>query len=341
MCFKQESPENVQLQTISAFTQQQEVISREIEDDDSSRDSGISMDEDHSAITDQPTSFTGLLSHDRDSSTVFSGIWKQNQPQDLNQFAQLSDSYLYESNNHDNYTKRASIKRRLSGTNGVTSRGKKARTIEESVKTAVHARKNVTNLVGDCSRPHRLPTTNGQQQDLHYITPATMVDIITGRISLGPDTQYKIIDCRYPYEYDGGHIPGALNLHTQEKLTDFIHTKHANPNVNESIIIFHCEFSLERGPKAAKFLRSMDRQLNADKYPLLNFPEIYVMKGGYKNFYDQQPEKCEPQFYIPMLHEDHRTDLKKFRRKSKSWSAGDKSSSLRSRSKLTKLRLEY
>ena len=38
-------------------------------------------------------------------------------------------------------------------------------------------------------------------------------------------------------------------------------------------------------------------------------------------------EYCEPQAYIPMLHKDHTDDLRHFRVKSKSWSAGEKSNS--------------
>ena len=212
--------------------------------------------------------------------------------------------------------------------------------IQKMMKSAVEKQETGMDLVGDCSRSHRLPTITGQQQYLHYITPATMVDLITGRISLGSNTDYKIIDCRYPYEYDGGHLPGALNLHTQEKLTELVKDFHESPQNKNTILIFHCEFSSERGPKCAKFLRNLDRQLNADKYPFLNFPEIYIMKGGYKDFYDQYSQICMPRCYIPMLHEDHRDDLKKFRSKSKSWSAGDKPSQLRKRSKKSRLMFE-
>ncbi len=38
--------------------------------------------------------------------------------------------------------------------------------------------------------------------------------------------QYIIIDCRYPYEYAGGHIQGALNLYTKEQVIDFLRKQH-------------------------------------------------------------------------------------------------------------------
>ena len=34
-----------------------------------------------------------------------------------------------------------------------------------------------------------------------------------------------------------------------------------------------------------RFLRSQDREMNKDNYPLLTFPEIYLLEGGYKAFY--------------------------------------------------------
>ncbi len=69
-----------------------------------------------------------------------------------------------------------------------------------------------------------------------------------------------IVDSRYPYEYEGGHISTALNIYTKEKLYDEMFIKRCNKPINQlavnseansgkrSIIIFHCEFSSERGP---------------------------------------------------------------------------------------------
>lgn len=56
---------------------------------------------------------------------------------------------------------------------------------------------------------------------------------------------YKIVDCRYPYEFEGGHIRGATNIHTEEGIQELINHPVAEPTV----LIFHCEFSSERGPK--------------------------------------------------------------------------------------------
>lgn len=66
---------------------------------------------------------------------------------------------------------------------------------------------------------------------------------------------FRVIDCRYPYEFEGGHIRGAENLYTQEQIINQL--VNAKTEVSKvvpdapmrSIIVFHCEFSSERGPK--------------------------------------------------------------------------------------------
>jgi len=55
------------------------------------------------------------------------------------------------------------------------------------------------------------------------------------------------------------------------------------------LIIFHCEFSQKRGPRAFRNLRSKDRAANIANFPHLDYPEIYVLEGGYCNFYPQFP----------------------------------------------------
>lgn len=49
------------------------------------------------------------------------------------------------------------------------------------------------------------------------------------------------------------------------------------------VLVFHCEFSSERGPRMCRFVRERDRALN--DYPKLHYPELYVLKDGYKDFF--------------------------------------------------------
>lgn len=134
-----------------------------------------------------------------------------------------------------------------------------------------------------------------------------------------------IIDCRYPYEYEGGHIRGAKNLYRKEDIIEeFLNTPmKVKDSSKRQIIIFHCEFSSERGPKLCRFLRNKDRDSNKECYPELHYPELYLLEGGYKVFFEKHKDLCDPQTYKPMLHKDHAYDLKHFRAKSKSW-AGEK-----------------
>lgn len=49
------------------------------------------------------------------------------------------------------------------------------------------------------------------------------------------------------------------------------------------VLVFHCEFSSERGPRMCRFVRQKDRMMNL--YPNLHYPELYILKGGYKEFF--------------------------------------------------------
>lgn len=68
-----------------------------------------------------------------------------------------------------------------------------------------------------------------------------------------------------------------------------------------------------------RYLREEDRNRNQSDYPFLHYPEIYILEGGYKKFFEQFARMCSPVAYKEMLHPDHEDDLKHFRQKSKTW----------------------
>ncbi|KAM9308103.1 M-phase inducer phosphatase 1 [Gastrophryne carolinensis] len=177
-------------------------------------------------------------------------------------------------------------------------------------------------LIGDFSKAFLLPMVSGRHQQLRYITPDVMVQILNG--SFDPFIERcVIVDSRYPYEYEGGHIKGAINLHMEQDMEDyFLKCPIQSHSAKRVIVIFHCEFSSERGPRMCKFLREKDRDLH--EYPSLYYPELYVLAGGYKDFFQRFPSFCEPENYRPMLHEDFKEDLRLFRLKSRTW-AGERS----------------
>ena len=144
--------------------------------------------------------------------------------------------------------------------------------------------------------------------------------------------------CRYPYEFEGSHIREAVNIWNSDSLLTHFFQENKQKSVTDSsqkrkILIFHCEFSLERGPTMLRFLRRMDRQVNSDCYPSLYYPEIYLLQGGYKAFYSQYRGLCVPQEYTPMVHHSHSTELKFFRAKAKMSTGGKSSKSRAARSR--------
>ncbi|KFQ23411.1 M-phase inducer phosphatase 1, partial [Merops nubicus] len=104
-------------------------------------------------------------------------------------------------------------------------------------------------LIGDFSKGYLFHTVDGKHQDLKYIDSEMIVSVLTGKFA-SFIKECVIIDCRYPYEYEGGHIKGAVNLHMEEEVEDYLLKKPIQPSENKRVIVvFHCEFSSERGPR--------------------------------------------------------------------------------------------
>ncbi|XP_068031853.1 M-phase inducer phosphatase 2-like [Anomalospiza imberbis] len=171
-------------------------------------------------------------------------------------------------------------------------------------------------LIGDFSKPHLLPTVEGKDPGLKYISPDTLAKVLTGHYSSFIERSV-VVDCRYTYEYQGGHIKGAVNLPLQRDVEEYLLERPIVPQDagKRVIITFHCEFSVERGPKICKFLRERDRSCH--RYPQLYYPELYVLKGGYREFFFQFPDHCEPRDYRPMEDPAFREELRRFRGRSR------------------------
>lgn len=194
-------------------------------------------------------------------------------------------------------------------------------------------------LIGDRSSYHILPCkTNIKHNDLNVITPNTLTKVLNGDYDSQID-KLIIIDSRYPYEYAGGHIKSAQNIYTKENIIEmFLNNSNNkeglinnNNNNKRVLVIFHCEFSSERGPRLMREIRERDRALNKQAYPRLHYPEMYLLEGGYKSFFESFETKCEPKCYVQMLDDNHRQDLKFFRKKSKSLDLENKKRSLKTK----------
>lgn len=108
-----------------------------------------------------------------------------------------------------------------------------------------------------------------------------------------------ILDARFDYEFAGGHIIGAINITSPEKLEQ-IYQRFKDRNV---LIVCHCEYSRIRGPSTFNEFRKIDRKYHTTDYPNLTYPNVYVLEGGYKNFYKKYPDLCVGS-YVKMR--DHR-----------------------------------
>lgn len=101
---------------------------------------------------------------------------------------------------------------------------------------------------------------------------------------------YVIVDCRYDYENAGGHIRHAIHAPKKQQLEKlFEQLNHQTP---KPVVVFHCEYSQHRAPRACRYWRTLDRKSNI--YPSLSFPQVYVLEGGYRSFVSQFPENCSP-----------------------------------------------
>jgi hypothetical protein len=58
-------------------------------------------------------------------------------------------------------------------------------------------------------------------------------------------------------------------------------------------VVFHCEFSKNRGPTLMRRFRDHDRRQNRGQYPNLYYPTIYLLQGGYNRFYTDCRNLCD------------------------------------------------
>lgn len=175
------------------------------------------------------------------------------------------------------------------------------------------------NLIGDKTKEYCLPTLESKHPDLKGISPETLASVMDGDYKHMIDEVF-IIDSRYPYEYEGGHVKGALNIYEKQELVlHFLQNPKCNPDKRQ-IFVFHCEFSSKRGPAMCRFLRNQDRDVHQNCYPKLYYPEMYLLEGGYKEFFANRKTYCQPEVYREMLDPQFSHELKKFSKRSKSWS---------------------
>ncbi|KHJ86286.1 hypothetical protein OESDEN_13968 [Oesophagostomum dentatum] len=98
---------------------------------------------------------------------------------------------------------------------------------------------------------YSLPGVDHPQQESLAFRSISAETLATEIRRLGPEAferRYTLIDCRYPYEYEGGHVKCAVNVHDQDQLEKLFFPDDPNHPIRSRIPIFYCEFSQKRGP---------------------------------------------------------------------------------------------
>ena len=147
--------------------------------------------------------------------------------------------------------------------------------------------------------PHFFP--EGQNDSIPRINRETLLSVLDGQYN-GTFQNKLIIDCRFEYEYEGGHINEAINYNDKDLLAKHLFN---TPMDGRTLIVLHCEYSAHRAPLMARHLRAADRTANAEHYPRLTYPELYILDGGYSGFFTEHPCRCYPQAYVEMDAAEH------------------------------------
>ncbi|CAI2355634.1 unnamed protein product [Caenorhabditis sp. 36 PRJEB53466] len=148
------------------------------------------------------------------------------------------------------------------------------------------------------------------------ITTETLVAVMTKMSEWEFTEKYVLIDCRYTFEYAGGHVKHAVNFYDSDKAKSFFFDSEGKRKFHQ-VPIFYCEYSQKRGPTMASALRAADRGLNENIYPRCAYEEMYVLDGGFKKFFNFTRDStstvlCEPDNYVQMLDPRYSEELKTF-----------------------------
>ncbi|VEU23223.1 DEKNAAC104362 [Brettanomyces naardenensis] len=179
-----------------------------------------------------------------------------------------------------------------------------------------------TFYIDGCTLPH-IDTDQFHRLLVEYQQKRDGRDRLCGQFD-----ELVVVDCRFEYEYQGGHIEGAINVSSKSELEEaFFPDKVINippldfSNNSHSLLVFHCEFSSHRGPLMATNLRSWDRCLNRENYPNLYYPDIVILEGGYKKYYDRFIADNHIHSYVemgdPQFKDECERGLDKLRRDNK------------------------
>ncbi|ETN80058.1 hypothetical protein NECAME_09461, partial [Necator americanus] len=115
---------------------------------------------------------------------------------------------------------------------------------------------------------HLETLTTNDSQAFRRIDARTLSQLMKSMSSEEFAQKYVLIDCRYPYEFNGGHIKGAINIYDTAKCEEVFFpsiTSAQKEGIQRRIPIFYCEYSQKRGPSIPQSRLAL-RQLSEGAY---------------------------------------------------------------------------
>jgi M-phase inducer tyrosine phosphatase len=98
--------------------------------------------------------------------------------------------------------------------------------------------------------------------------------------------KFLILDARSPPEFAAGHLIGAFSV---AGIDAFVSLFASPAFADVALVLCHCEFSNQRGPELAEYLRKYDIRMNQGH---LRFPRIAILDGGFSQYHLNYPERC-------------------------------------------------
>jgi Rhodanese-like domain len=92
--------------------------------------------------------------------------------------------------------------------------------------------------------PNFIP--DDKPDSLPRINQETMISVLNGEYN-HHFSRRLVIDCRFEYEYNGGHIDEATNFNDKDHLARHLF-EGAPATASSTLIILHCEYSAHRAP---------------------------------------------------------------------------------------------
>lgn len=140
----------------------------------------------------------------------------------------------------------------------------------------------------------RLKLIHEKKEGINVISPKQVSGLTQG-ISNSFD-EIHIFDCRSKEKFRAGHIQSAINATDSDRVDNLLFNNLTDKNAfdcHRVVIVLYCGFSESSGFKMYRHIRAKDRKIQGMmNFPALYYPELYFMRGGYKEFAIHFPLLC-------------------------------------------------